>query len=168
MATLYIMRGLPGSGKTTKAKEIIVAHDPRRPIKRVNRDELRLMLDGGKHSKEREKFVKQIEENIILRSLENDIDVICDDTNLSPRTMEWLTNIASWVSRQFVDVDLRSVPPEECIYIADGMSSELTTASNLGMQAVLVETPHDSEYEHDRETWQGHRISSLKEVLNLI
>ncbi len=67
-----------------------------------------------------------------------------------------------------IAIEKLGVPPEECIYIADGMSSELTTASNLGMQAVLVETPHDSEYEHDRETWQGHRISSLKEVLNLI
>jgi len=115
MATLYIMHGLPGSGKTTKAKEIIAAHDPRRPIKRVNRDELRLMLDDGKHSKEREKSVKQIEGHIIEQCLVNGIDIICDDTNLSSETISWLKNIACYVSRNFVEIDLRNVPPEECI-----------------------------------------------------
>jgi predicted kinase len=115
MATLYIMRGLPGSGKTTKAKEIMVAHDPRRPIKRVNRDELRVMLDDGKHSKEREKFVKRIEEDVIGESLWGGIDVIVDDTNLSPKTLEWLNNLAKTVHAKVEVVDLTSVPPEECI-----------------------------------------------------
>jgi putative hydrolase of the HAD superfamily len=60
------------------------------------------------------------------------------------------------------------VPPEACLYVADGMSQELTAASKLGMQAVRVEAPHDSEYEHDREDWRGLEISSLKEVLDLL
>jgi putative hydrolase of the HAD superfamily len=61
-----------------------------------------------------------------------------------------------------------SVASEACLYIADGMSQELTTASILGMCAVRVEAPHNSEYEHDREDWHGPTISSLKEVLKLI
>ncbi len=61
-----------------------------------------------------------------------------------------------------------AVKPGECLYIADGMGQELSTASKLGMTAVLIDVPHDSEYEHDRETWQGITITSLKEVLKLL
>ncbi len=61
-----------------------------------------------------------------------------------------------------------AVKPEDCLYVADGVGQELTTAAKLGMTAVLVEVPHDSEYEHDRETWEGLKINSLKEVLNLV
>ena len=115
MATLYIMRGLPGSGKTTKAKEIIANADPRRPIKRVNRDELRLMLDDWKHSKERERAVKLYEGYIITNSLINGIDMIVDDTNLSPKTMEWLQELAYCSNAQTALIDLTNIPPEECI-----------------------------------------------------
>jgi putative hydrolase of the HAD superfamily len=60
------------------------------------------------------------------------------------------------------------VSAKESLYIADGMSGELTTASKLGMQAVLVKVPHDSEYEDEREEWHGAAISSLKEIINLL
>jgi predicted kinase len=109
------MRGLPGSGKTTRAKEISASHDPRRPIKRVNRDELRLMLDNGKHSKGREEFVKFVEETIIHESLVNSIDIIVDDTNLAEGTINWLKVLAVNAKAQSVIVDLTAVSPEECI-----------------------------------------------------
>jgi putative hydrolase of the HAD superfamily len=54
----------------------------------------------------------------------------------------------------------------ECLYVADGMSRELATASELGMQALLIKVPHDSEYEHDREEWHGASIASLQEIIN--
>lgn len=61
-----------------------------------------------------------------------------------------------------------AVKSEACLYIADGVGQELTTAAKLGMTAIEIEVPHDSEYEHDRETWQGLKISSLTEILNLL
>jgi putative hydrolase of the HAD superfamily len=61
-----------------------------------------------------------------------------------------------------------NVHPEECLYVADGMGQELTAASKLGMDALLVSVPHDSYYEHDREEWHGPAISSLKEIINLV
>ncbi|HTY81910.1 MAG TPA: HAD family hydrolase [Dehalococcoidales bacterium] len=60
------------------------------------------------------------------------------------------------------------VSAKESLYIADGMSGELTTATHLGMKAVLVQVPHDSEYENDREVWRGASISSLKEIIKLL
>jgi putative hydrolase of the HAD superfamily len=65
-------------------------------------------------------------------------------------------------------LDRLGVRAAECLYIADGMSQELSTASKLGMQAILLECPHDTEYEHDREEWHGASISSLKEIINLL
>ena len=61
-----------------------------------------------------------------------------------------------------------NVRAADCLYIADGMSRELTTASQLGMQAVLLEAAHNTEYEHDREEWDGQKISSLKKILSLL
>jgi putative hydrolase of the HAD superfamily len=67
-----------------------------------------------------------------------------------------------------IALDRLGVLAAECLYIADGMSQELTTASKLGMQAILVKVPHNSEYEDNREEWNGATISSLKEVPGLL
>lgn len=37
-----------------------------------------------------------------------------------------------------------NVRAANCLYIADGMSQELATASKLGMQAILLEAPHNN------------------------
>ena len=59
------------------------------------------------------------------------------------------------------------VQPSGCLYIGDGSSGELTGASNVGMNAVLIRAPNDTE-NGDREAWQGTRISSVEEVFGLI
>ena len=59
------------------------------------------------------------------------------------------------------------VDPSDCLFIGDGGSGELTGASNVGMDAVLIRAPDDTE-NGDREDWQGTRISSVKEVFELI
>jgi len=152
MATLYIMRGLPGSGKTTKAKELIAQRDPRRPIKRVNRDELRVMLDGGKHSEERERFVKQIEWEVIHKALLTGVDIIVDDTNLSPNTMAWLEEMADNIGSQVALIDLTNVPPEECI------KRDLKRPNSVGSKVIwrmyhqFIRKPIESQSGHNRAT----------------
>ena len=59
------------------------------------------------------------------------------------------------------------VQPSGCLYIGDGSSGELTGASNVGMNAVLIRAPDDTE-NGDREDWQGAKISSVNEVFDLI
>ena len=59
------------------------------------------------------------------------------------------------------------VQPSGCLYIGDGSSGELTGASTVGMDAVLIRAPDDTE-NGDREDWQGARISSVNEVFDLI
>lgn len=63
------------------------------------------------------------------------------------------------------------VDPQDCLYIGDGSSRELTGALEVGMHPVLIRVPDESDDVHfvDREkNWQGPEISSLQEVLNLL
>ena len=66
-----------------------------------------------------------------------------------------------------------SVKPENCLYIGDGDSHELTGALNVGMNPVLIRNPDEDSanvlrVNPETEKWNGLIISSLKEVLNLI
>lgn len=63
-----------------------------------------------------------------------------------------------------------NIPPEQCLYIGDGGSQELTGASKAGMNPVLIRLDAESTEEHlsGRERWDGPTIRSLKEILDLI
>lgn len=84
MKTIYFLKGLPASGKSTWAKEMVASHDAG-TYKRVNKDDLRAMLDVSKHSKGNEKFVLKIRDIMILEALKEGKHVICDDTNFNPK-----------------------------------------------------------------------------------
>ena len=62
------------------------------------------------------------------------------------------------------------VPPEQCLYIGDGGSQELSGALEVGMHPVLVRLDADSTEPHliNREQWDGRTLSSLKEVLTVV
>jgi putative hydrolase of the HAD superfamily len=61
-----------------------------------------------------------------------------------------------------------NVKPQECLYIGDGGSNELTGALKAGMHPVLIRVPTEETYLFGAEEWKGTAISSLKEVLDLI
>jgi putative hydrolase of the HAD superfamily len=69
-----------------------------------------------------------------------------------------------------IALDQLAIQPEECLYIGDGSSHELTGAKEVGLYPVLIRHPDESIDAHyiDREEWNGTVISSLWEVLNLI
>jgi tRNA uridine 5-carbamoylmethylation protein Kti12 len=114
MTVLAVTRGLPGSGKTTCARAW-VAEDRRNRV-RVNRDDLRDMIDDGT-------FIKGVTEGRIIAArdalicyfLERGKSVICDDTNLPDDMMLVFSMIAEDHDADFEVVDLRDVPLEECI-----------------------------------------------------
>lgn len=84
MTKVIILQGIPASGKTTFAKE----YQKRNPgTKRVNRDELRAMLDDSVWSRENEEFIVAQEEFLVQMALLDKHDVIIDDTNLAPKTI---------------------------------------------------------------------------------
>lgn len=118
---VIVLRGVPGCGKTTWAKEFIKA----RPwYKRVGRDILRQMFDFGEYDSDNEKFIRHMRKKIIRECLGEGHSVISDDTNLKERDIRDIKDAAEVYShvigvRRFVAVPIRIVefdtPLEECI-----------------------------------------------------
>lgn len=114
MTTLTIMRGLPASGKTTLAR-LRVADDPARRA-RVNRDELRGMLHDGVYlGHETEGQVVDVEDWTIRKLLKAQINVWCDDTNLSQKRVRTLAEIAVGEDAHWRVCDLTDVDVELCV-----------------------------------------------------
>jgi predicted kinase len=85
--------GLPASGKSTWAKEQVAKSGGQ--MKRVNKDDMRNMIDGGKYSRGNEKSILAIRDLIIEHYLSVGISVVVDDTNLHPKHKEALKVIAA-------------------------------------------------------------------------
>jgi predicted kinase len=109
MATLTITRGLPGSGKTTWARQ-------QPDTVRVNRDDLRRMLHGGFIGSGRAEVEVTIAQRAQIEALlASKVNVICDDTNLSPSVVKSLTSLATRCGAEVVIVDFTDVPLEVCL-----------------------------------------------------
>ena len=92
MRTIMILRGLPGCGKSTFAKELLKKEPDR--WKRINRDDLRGMIDDGEFSPTKEEFIRSIESQLIRSAVRDGFDVILDNTNLVPTTVKRVHNLA--------------------------------------------------------------------------
>ena len=63
------------------------------------------------------------------------------------------------------------VKPEDCLYIGDSSSRELTGALKVGMHPVWICIPEETDEDNfrvDKENWDGEVISSLTGALNLV
>lgn len=110
---IIMTKGLPASGKTTWAKKMIEAFPGM--YKRINKDDLRAMLDAGIWSGKNENFVLQIRNLFINEALYSGYDVIVDDTNLHPKHEEDLRNLATKYGADFIIQDFTGVPLSTCI-----------------------------------------------------
>jgi putative hydrolase of the HAD superfamily len=66
---------------------------------------------------------------------------------------------------------LLEVIPQDCLYVGDGSSCELTGAAHVGMHPVLIRTRGEDsgdELRPEAEEWQGMSISALEEVLQVV
>ena len=63
------------------------------------------------------------------------------------------------------------VAPEQCLYVGDGNSQELSGAKAVGMTAVLIAVPGAVSYDYGRleaADWQGQRVAALSELMDLV
>ena len=59
-----------------------------------------------------------------------------------------------------------AVRPDQCLFVGDGGSNELSGARDVGMHPVLIRLDADSTEPHlaRREEWSGPTVSSLREI----
>ncbi len=134
-----ILKGLPASGKSTYAKKLADEG-----WKRVNKDDLRAMLDNSKHSKGNEKFVLDTRDYIIVKALENGRNVVVDDTNLNPVHEEHIRELVKPFNAQVsVNDEFFNVPIEECI------ARDLYRPNSVGEKVIRRMY---SEYYQDKES----------------
>jgi predicted kinase len=91
MSKIIMTVGIPGSGKSTWAKNFCRSNID---VKRVNKDDLRNMLDDGIHTSKNEQMVIRLQDEIINTLIANDISVIVDNTNLKKYHWEHFRNMA--------------------------------------------------------------------------
>lgn len=112
MKKVMIYKGLPGSGKSTAARKLLDEHPGQ--YKRINKDDLRAMLDNGKFSRGNEKFVLKVRDLLILQALEDGKHVIIDDTNIHPKHTERIRDLVKGLAEVEV-IDFMHVDVETCI-----------------------------------------------------
>ena len=107
MSKLLILKGLPASGKSTYAKQLVAME-----WKRVNKDELRAMIDYSQWSRDNEAHIVLMEEYIVRNYLHNNFNVVVDDTNFA-HEKRW-EDIAKEKGAEF-EIKFFDVPVMECV-----------------------------------------------------
>lgn len=102
-----MLKGLPASGKSTYAKELVA-----KGWKRINKDDLRAMIDGGKWSNQREKMIRNSESTLAGLYLKMGCSVIIDSTNFIYE--DWWKNFAKEHNAEFETIFF-DTPVMECI-----------------------------------------------------
>jgi len=113
MKKIYVLQGLPASGKSTKAKEIVES-DKEGHTMRINRDLLREMFHFGVYTKQNERHIMNAEKTLAQSMLIFDYDVVVDDTNLKQKTIDMWRDVAEWMDAD-IEVIRLDTPLEVCI-----------------------------------------------------
>jgi predicted kinase len=114
MPTLTVTRGLPGSGKTTWARERQRTAAFR--TARINRDDLRRSMHGATMIGDwAERQVTLVQHAAIEALLRGGVDVISDDTNLRRSVVRDLEALAARCGARFLIEDFTDVPLDLCI-----------------------------------------------------
>lgn len=108
---LLLLKGLPASGKSTFAKNLALQPD----WKRVNRDLMREMIDGGKWNKKNEDFIRRTELILAAMFIADGYNVVVDDTNLSPAQQEMWKNFVGDHPEVEVETKFFEIDPKESI-----------------------------------------------------
>lgn len=110
---LIMMRGLPGSGKSTWAKGHMETHAGK--WMRVNKDQIREETGRWSYGIEDEEVIHAICVSRVEEGLQHGFDVIVDNTNLSRKDKKLWEGMAQKYGATFRIQSFLHVPVEECI-----------------------------------------------------
>jgi predicted kinase len=134
---VLILKGLSGSGKSTFAKKLVSGdiRDMGDGWKRINKDDLRAMIDNGIWGKGREKFIIRSRNQLIIGALSDGYNVVVDDTNLNPEHEKSIRFMCGEFEKQTkvkVDVSVKffDEPIEWCI------ANDLKRLNSVGEQVI--------------------------------
>jgi predicted kinase len=150
MQKILILQGLPASGKSTFAKEL-VTKEPNF-WKRVNKDDLRAMLSNKVYNQKTENFVLSVRDAIIMRALTEGYNIIVDDTNFAQKHIDRIKRIASIYKNVKVEIKFIDTPLYECIE-RDSKRGEESVGKrvilNMYNQYLREKKYQDKEYNYD-------------------
>ena len=124
---VYMTLGLPGSGKSTWAKKLV--DESAATVKRVNKDDLRAMIDNSYWTKSNEKFVIDVRNHIVRKAVEAGLNVVIDDTNFGPHVDDIKALVGDLAEVEVVD--FTHVPLETCI------ERDLKRMNSVGKEVIM-------------------------------
>lgn len=128
MKKVIILQGLPASGKSSYARELLLK-EPGKWV-RTNKDLLREMCHASYWTKNNEKFILQIRDYIILQALEAGKHVIVDDTNFGVN-IDRIKELVKGKAKVEVNQSFLKVTVEECI------KRDLKRANSVGKDVIM-------------------------------
>lgn len=111
MRTVTLTRGLPASGKSTWAKELVAQSNG--TIVRVNMDDIRAML-ALPYSKDAEELALQIQDKTIVQAVKAGKDVVVDNTHIEKKMPTRIKKLFDG-DVAFEVKDFSHVNVEECV-----------------------------------------------------
>jgi predicted kinase len=112
MKKVLVLVGLPASGKSTFATELLLKK-PGQWV-RSNKDSLREMAHASRWSGSNEKFILKLRDQIILMALEDGKNVIVDDTNFG-KHIDHIRELVKGLATVEVNDSFLQVSVQECI-----------------------------------------------------
>lgn len=148
MPKIVILRGLPASGKSTLARKMVAEEGYRR----VNKDDLRQMLDGGIYSAENEKLVIALRDYAIFAGVTWGHDIVVDDCHNNPKHIAVIAGIAekSGADCRVIDVE---TPVDECIR-RDALRPNPVGEARIRQMAVEIAAVREKERKTNPITWK--------------
>ena len=140
MSKLIMLSGLPASGKTTRAIELVAQGN----TIRLNKDDLRAMLHRGKKWSGKDEAITITIETVTARALLlKGHNVVIDDTNLSDYHLNTWKNIAHLADAKFVHEKI-DTPWFECVIRDEGRSTPVgrSVIVNMALQYGRIERPN--------------------------
>lgn len=135
---MIIMQGLPASGKSTRAEELITEMGN---VVRINKDLIRTMLHFDKFTGRNEGMTRDAVRAVARQFLTNNVNVIIDDTNLNPGTLQSWKDLAKELNAK-VEVIRIDTPVMECVLRDNAREKQVgsTVIKNMALQYGLIES----------------------------